>query len=701
MGADRLPPEQIRTVALLGQSGAGKTALGEALLENAGAGSRSGVLDTAEERERGHSLSTATASLEWRGTRINLIDTPGSPDFAGDAFPALRGADCAVLVVDAVEGVQPVHERLWARCEELGLPRIVVLSGLDRERAAYQPNVDALRELAGKRLAPVHMPLGIADQFTGVIDLLHEQAVTRVGGERTTGPIPDEHAEQAAHNREMLVEAIVETDDELLEAYLEGETPTGEQLGKAFAHGIATCTFFPLLCVSVEAGLGLRLLADFLVDECPSPVDRSPLVGWAGGKVTARDGGKVTAGDGGKETGGDGAERPVDGALALHVIKTRSDPYLGRVTIARVLAGELGPDQEAVVARTGESVRLHHLMRLQGEEQQPCRGAAAGDLVAVAKLENVTTGDTLHAPKAPFAVEPVEAPEGQHRVAIRPASSGDEDKLSAGLARLTEEDPALRVHRSEETGQLVLHTAGPEHASHAIRRLGERFGVQLEEVPLAIAYRETLAGSAEATGKLKKQTGGAGQFAIAVIEAEPLERGAGFEFEDRIVGGVIPKQYIPSVEKGIREAMAAGVLAGYPVVDVKVALVDGKTHSVDSSQMAFETAGSLAFREVAQAAGLHLLEPIMVVTVEAPENQVGDVMGDLAARRGRILGSESVSSGRTQVRAHVPEAELTTIVPELRALTHGAGAVWLEFDHYEIAPGEVAQKVAQLETASA
>lgn len=677
MGADRLPPDRIRTVALLGQGGSGKTSLGEALLDVAGAGSRSGVLDTAEERERGHSLATSTASLQWRDTRINLVDTPGSPDFAGDAYPALGGVDCALFVVDAVDGVQPMHDTLWQRCDELGLPRIVVLTGLDQDRAGYQDIVDELRERVGKPLAPVHMPLGVGPEFHGVIDLLNERAVTRVDGERTTGPIPDDHAEQAAHNREMLVEAIVETDDEMLEAYLEGDEPSTPALGEAFAHGIASCQFFPLLCVSVQADIGLRLLADFLVDECPSPVGR------------------------GAVPGEDGEARTPEGPLTLHVIKTRSDPYLGRVNVARVVAGELGGDQEAVVARTGATLRLHHLLRLHGDEQQPCEGATAGDLVALAKLDDVTTGDTLHAPGAPFALEPVTAPLGQHRIAVQPASSNDEEKLSIGLARLTEEDPALRVDRVAETQQLVLATAGPEHAQAAIQRLRERFGVNIEPVPLAIAYRETLAGPAQATGKLKKQTGGAGQFAIAVIEVEPLERGAGFEFEDRIVGGVIPKPYIPSVEKGIRDAMAAGVLAGYPVVDVKVALVDGKSHSVDSSQMAFETAGSLAFQEAAAAAGLHLLEPIMTVTAEVPDEQVGDVMGDLSARRGRIQGTESVGSGRTQVWADVPEAELTTIVPELRALTHGAGTVEMAFARYEIAPSEAAREVARREPAHA
>lgn len=676
MADDRLAPARIRTVALLGQGGAGKTALGEGLLAVAGAGARGGVLDTAEERQRGHSLSLATASLEWRETRINLIDTPGTPDFVGDAYPALRAADCALFVVDAVEGVQPVHDTLWARCDALGLPRIVVLSGLDKERAGYQEHVDALRRRCGKPLAPVHMPLGVGEGFTGVIDLLHQQAVTRVDGQRTTGAIPGEHAEQADRNRRLLVEAIVETDDGLLEAYLEGDEPSAASLGRAFAHGIATCGFFPLLCVSVEAGLGLRLLADFLVDECPSPLERP-----ATGDAEARD--------------------PAQQPVAVHVFKTRSDPYLGRVSLARVVAGELGPDQQAVVARTGASVRLHHLLRLHGEEQHPCTGASAGDLVALSKLEDVVTGDTLQGAGSSAVIEPVAPPRGQHRVAIRLTSSGDEDKLSAGLSRLLEEDPALVLERAADTGQLVLATAGPEHAQACIQRLGERFGVGVEPAPPAVAYRETLAGPAEATGKVKKQTGGAGQFAIAVIEVEPLERGAGFEFVDRIVGGVIPKTYIPSVEKGVREAMAAGVLAGHPVVDVRVSLVDGKTHSVDSSQMAFETAGSLAFREAATAAGLVLLEPVMSVTVAAPDEQVGDVLGDLASRRGRILGTEPVGAGRTEVRAHVPEAELATIVPELRALTHGAGTVEAAFDHYDVRPDDAARGPAQLEGARA
>ncbi|MGI8876549.1 MAG: elongation factor G [Egibacteraceae bacterium] len=677
-GRDPSPTVRIRDVILLGHTGAGKTALAEAMLAaaNGEQAGRGGTFDhEPEEVDRGHSLALATASMEWKGHRVNLLDAPGGPDAVGDAYPALPAADMAVFVVDASVDVQAQHAELWAACAEIGLPRAVLINKFDRDNATYQRTVDALRERYGRPLAPVHMPVGVAREFNGVIDLLHGTAVTLEAGERADGPVPESRAEQAARNRERLVEAIVENDDALLERYLDGEIGDPKQLADVFAHGIATCGFFPVLCGAVALDIGPRLLLDFLVDEGPSPVDRSPVTGL----------------------GPDGsvAARALDDPVACYVAKTTSDPYLGRVNLLRVVSGTLAADDVLTVARSGDSVRMHHLFTLQGKEQTPVQRASAGEFVAVAKLDGVCTGDTLHAEGAPFAVPPVRLPEPYHRVAIEPVTASDEDKLSIALARLGEEDPVVRVERDPETRQTVLHTLGPGHVDVTIARLRRKFGVAVEQVPRRVGYRETLRGPGAGVGRHVKQSGGHGQYGVAHIEVAPVDRGAGFTFHDRIVGGVIPNQFIPSVEKGVREAMANGVLAGYPVVDVEVSLLDGKHHSVDSSQMAFEVAGSLAFREAAADAGAALLEPVMDMAVTVPDALTGDVLGDLSSRRGRITGTEPAAPGRTRVHAQVPEAELLAYIGELRSLSSGAGTVIMSYSHHQEVPDHLARKVVE------
>ncbi len=648
------PRARIRNVVLLGHGGTGKTTLGEALLRLRGDG-RGGVFDfDPEDVERGHSLSTAVASLEWREHTINIIDTPGTPDAIGDAYPALSAADLAVFVVDASAGVQAQHDELWRACDALRLPRVVFLNKLDKERAAYQSVVDALRERYGKPLAPVHMPIGVERDFTAVIDLLHSVAVSKVDGKRVKGPVPEERREQAERNRQSLVEAIVENDDELLERYLEGEVPPVEQLAECFAHGIASQGFVPLLCGSARMDIGVKLLADFIVEEGPAPA-----------------------------AGTEG--------VALYVMKTVTDPYVGHINILRSLSGTLHQDARLRVARTGAEVRMHHLLQLQGKQQTAVDRVGPGAICAVGKLEDVLTGDVL-TDGTDVKIETVAPPEGYYRVAVQAASSGDEDKLSTALARLAEEDPSMRVERDAETSQIVLRTYGPTHVDVALARLQRKFGVRVERVPLRLAYRETLRDRATGLGRHVKQSGGHGQYGVCEIEVEPLPRGEGFRFTDAISGGVIPNTFIPSVEKGVREAMAAGVLAGYPVVDVGVRLFDGKHHSVDSSQVAFEVAGALAFRDAAAKAGVTLLEPMMEVEVTIPDELTGAVMGDLSARRGRISGTEQAAApGHTTVRSTVPESELLAYAGELRSLTSGAGTVVMRYSHHEEAPDQVAK----------
>ncbi|HVM19508.1 MAG TPA: elongation factor G [Egibacteraceae bacterium] len=656
-GIDSGSRSRIRNIALVGHGGTGKTTLGEAMLRLRGIDTRGGVFDfEPEETDREHSLSLAAASMQWREHKLNILDTPGTPDAIGDAYPALSAADLAVFVIDASAGVQAQHDELWRACEQLGTPRIIFLNKLDKERAAYQPIIDDLRQRYGKPLAPVHMPIGVESDFTAVIDLLHGVSVRKVDGKRVTEPIPDERREQAEANRQLLIEAIVENDDDVLMRYLDGEVPSNDEIADLFAHGIDTCGFFPVLCGSAAMDIGVKLLADFIVEEGPAP------------HVEAE-------------------------GVALVVAKTMSDPYVGHINIVRSLSGTLRQDDRLKVARTGNEVRMHYLMAVHGKEQTPIEQVEPGDIFAVGKLDDVVTGDVL-TDGTDVKSDTIMPPMGYHRVAVQAASSGDEDKLSTALARLTEEDPSLRVERDAETHQIVLRTYGPTHVDVTLARMERKFGVHVERVPLRLSYRETLRGPATGLGRHVKQSGGHGQYGICEIEAKPLPRGEGFSFEDAIVGGVIPNTFIPSVEKGVREAMTKGVLAGYPVVDVAVRLFDGKHHSVDSSQVAFELAGSLAFRDAAEKAGVILLEPIQEIEVTVPDDLTGAVMGDLSSRRGRIMGTEQAAApGHTTVRASVPEAELLSYAGELRSLTSGAGTVVMRYSHHEEVPEQVAKQV--------
>ena len=672
---ERFATGQIRNVALVGHNGAGKTSLAEALLHRSGVTSRLGRVEDGtttcdwapEERQRGMSLSLAVAPFTWRGHKVNLIDTPGYADFTGEVATALRVADLAVFVVSAVDGVQAQTEAAWRLAAELGLPRLVFLNKLDRERAGFDATLAQLQDRLGAGIAPLELPIGEESGFCGIADLLTDTAHLYDGGVPTTGPIPDDMAEREHAVHESLVEGIVVADDDLCERYLEGELVGVDELERTLHDGIAAATVFPVVVGSATREVGIDRLADFLVEIGPSPLDRPTT-------VTAGDTTVAVAAD-------------PDGDPLAYVFTTVVDPYVGQVSLFRVLSGTIRTDDHLLNSRTGADERLHGLLQVRGKEQQPVAEVVAGDIAAVAKLGGTATGDTLAPRGRPVRVAPVPRPEPVLAVAVVAETQADDDKLVPALHRLCEEDPALAVERVDETHQTLLRGAGETHLQVAIEKLARKFGVKVGTEEVRIRYRETIAGSAQRVeGRHKKQTGGHGQFGVAVIDVEPLPPGAGFEFVDRIVGGAISRGYIPAVRKGIEETMASGGAFGFPVVDVRVTLVDGKEHSVDSSEMAFKAAGRLAFRAALDAAGPVLLEPVSRLEVTVPVELQGDVLGDLNARRGRVQATEAGGPGEQVIVACVPTAEAQRYAVDLRSLTGGRGRFTATHDHYDPVP---------------
>jgi elongation factor G len=661
-----VPAEQIRNVLLLGHTGTGKSTLVEAMLRAAGYPSdhagRPATVDTEpEEVERGHSLSLSLVSFEFEGYKLNVLDAPGGAEVLGDAYPALPAADTAVFVVDGTVGVQPQHVELWHACEQRQIPRVVFINKLDLQRSRFQETLDDLAERYGTPLAAVHVPLYHDDRLEGVVDLLHGLTVEEHDGQRSERPLSEGDGDPGGRNRERLVEAIVETDDELLERYLDGQQPEVDELVTRFADGIARSRFFPVLGGSAREDVGIKLLLRFLIEECPSPA--AP------------------------------GEPADDGPTAVYVAKTFSDPYVGRINLLRVLSGKLQADDELRVDRTRQTERLRHLFTLRGSEHVAVDAAVAGDLVAVSKLDDVLTGDVVRADTAEVSIEVPEPPEGFHRVVLEPVSSGDDAKLSLALQRILQDDPSIRSSQDPDSQVRVLSFLGPTHVEVTVARLSRRYGVSVEVRPAPIAYRSTIRSPATGTGRHVKQSGGHGQYGIAVVEIEPLPRGSGFSFENVSVGGVVPGQYVSSVEKGVQEAMRAGPLGGVPVVDVGVRLVDGKHHAVDSSDGAFQMAGILAFRAAVAEADPVLLEPVAAVLVTVPDELTGAVLSDLSARRGRIVATGVTEDGASRIQAQVPEAELVTFASDLRALTGGRATATTVYDHHTEVPDQVAQRV--------
>ncbi|HEX9774985.1 MAG TPA: elongation factor G [Actinomycetota bacterium] len=673
-------PEKIRTIVLVGHSSAGKTSLAEAFLYKAGVTTRMGKTEEGntvsdfdpDETEKQISVSLSLLPFEWKEHKVNLIDTPGFADFFGDTEAGLLAADAAIFVVSAVDGLEVQARVAWDVAERLKLPRIVVINKMDRERADYQATLDQLVDTWGARIAPVHMPVGQEHDFRGVVDLLNEKEITYEGGTASEAPLAADHAAEIDKLHERLMDSVVEADESLMERYLNEETIEPKEIVAGLHKAIAAGTTVPVLCTAATSAIGVDVLADFIVDELPSPRERTVAATKAGEEI---------------ELGCDPS-----GPLVAQVFKTLSDPYVGRLSYFRVFSGTLRPD--ATVTNVGKKAdeRIGNVLAIRGKEQEPVPEVPAGDIAAVAKLSETTTWDTLGDKGSAIELPRLELPPPVYSLAIAPKSKGDEDKLSSGLQRIAAEDPTFRWERNPDTKQTVISGMGDTHLEVVIRRLA-RHHVEVESFTPKVPYRETIRGTGKADGQLKKQTGGRGQFARCSIEMSPRPRGEGYEFEDAIVGGSIPNNFIPSVDKGVRKAMEEGPLAGYPFVDFKVKLYDGKYHDVDSSDIAFQIAAGMAFKDAATAAGLVLLEPVGNLMVIIPDESVGDIMGDLSARRARIEGTDAIGKGWTQIKAKVPMGEMLRYAIDLRSKTGGRGSFTLAPSHYEEAPGQVQEKV--------
>jgi len=676
-GADR-----IRNVALVGHRGSGKTSLHEALLFQAGAVNRLGsVIDGStvsdsdeDEQARQMSISAALSSFEWQDRKINLLDTPGEPSFVADALGALRVCESAVFVVNAVMGVEVSTTRLWARAAELDLARMVFVNMLDRERADFFRSLESLKAAFGPHVVATEIPIGTEHEIEGVVDLVDMKAYRYQGEGRdncTEIPIPDELQAQAQEYREKLMDEVAEVSDALMERYLEGEEISHEEIVTALKDGTNHGGIFPVVCGVATRNLGTNRLLDAIVEDLPSPVKHGAL-----------------------ELPEVALEPDDDKELFAYVFKTRADPFAGRINLFRVYQGVMKHDSQVLNTRTHNKERIGQLIVFEGKETSHAPEFGPGDIGGVAKLKETSAGDWLAARDEPIAMPQIKLPAPVMAFAIEPKAKGDEDKVFTALRRLQEEDPTIDLHRDQQTGDQIVAGLSQIHVEVIVDRLKSRFGAEVNLKPPRVPYQETIRKPAKAHGRHKKQTGGRGQFGDCHIEIEPLEPGDGFEFVNAIKGGVIPTGFIPAVEKGVVEAMQHGAVAGYPVKDVRVRLVDGSYHTVDSSEMAFKLAGSLAMKQALEQAAPALLEPIMLVTLSVPEEAVGDVIGDLNSRRGRPLGMEPVG-GMTEVKAEVPMAEMLTYAPDLRSITGGQGDYTMDFLRYEEVPGHLASKVVE------
>jgi len=679
-------PENIRNVGLFGHGGSGKTSLAEALLFDAGEINRFGSVDAGntvmdhepEEIERQGSLGLGVASFDHNGTRVNLIDTPGYADFVGEALAALRAVDLAVFVVSAVDGVEVQTEILWDAARLEGIPRVVFVNKLDRDRASFSRTLDELVAAFGKRIAPIQIPVGEEQSLSGVVRLVSGRAYRYESGRTKGSPmdVPSEVADTFEETRSALVESVVETDDDLLEAYFEGEEPPADRMVEVIHDGMLAGDIFPVLVGSAGSLVGIDTLAEFMVDFGPDPLERT-MPATASGELAP----------------------DVDAPAVAYTFKTSGDQYVGRVNTFRVFSGSFKPDT-VLENPGGDKLKMSSLFSLQGKDHTALPMATVGSIGSVAKLDNLRVGDTLRTPGCEIEIAPVQVPRPVHEVTVSPRSTQDEDKLSTALARIQEEDPTIKVERRAETSETVLSGLGEAHVSVTLAKVARLFGVEVDTGVPRIPYRETIQGRADVEGKHKKQSGGRGQFGVAYVRFEPNQRGHGYEFVDQIKGGSIPRSLIPAVDKGIREALERGILAGYPVIDVRATVYDGKFHSVDSDELSFRMAGIMAVRAAASDLRATILEPIAVVTIRVPEDYMGDVIGDINAKRGRVLGMDA--DGRSRVlKVEVPMAEVQRYSVDLRSMTGGRGSFDIEFARYEPAPPQEVQRVVAVARAEA
>nr|WP_092067492.1 elongation factor G [Dendrosporobacter quercicolus]NSL46619.1 elongation factor G [Dendrosporobacter quercicolus DSM 1736]SDL57607.1 elongation factor G [Dendrosporobacter quercicolus] len=672
----------LRNVAIAAHGGAGKTSLTEALLFNSGNINRLGRVDDGttitdfepEEVRRKVTISAALAPCEWRDHKLNFVDTPGYADFVAEVKGVLRAVDSVIITVCAAAGVEVETEKVWRYSEELALPRLVFVNKMDRENADFRAVLKRMRTIFGAGVIPIQLPVGREADFCGVVDLIGMRAfMAGRGNQFTETEIPAEMLEDAVSARQQLVEAAAEMDDDLLIKYLDGDELTTADIANGLRKGIGLAKIFPVMCGSAYRNLGITQLLDAVVEYLPGPETR---------QISARQGQN---------------ELPVTvksaDPFSAVIFKTTADPFVGRLSYIRLFSGSIKADSMIYNASKGKLERVGNIFTLRGKQQEMLQNAYAGDIIVVAKLQETGTGDTLCEKSNPVVFEPFSYPKAMFTMCLEPKHKGDEDKIGPALNRMMDEDPVLKVKKNVETGQLLVSGLGELHLDIMTERIRRKFGVEVVLKPPKVPYRETIRGSVKIEGKHKKQSGGHGQYGHVWLQLDPLTPGANFEFVDSIFGGSVPRQYIPAVEKGVREALNGGVVAGFPMVDVKVTLYDGSYHNVDSSEMAFKIASSLALRKGAMQAKPVLLEPICNVEVEVPEGFMGDIIGDLNGKRGRIQGMEPMGNGLGVVKAQVPMSELFKYPIDLRSITQGRGSFDMSFSHYEEVPQRLAESI--------
>lgn len=674
------PADNIRNIAVVGHGSSGKTSLTSALLFDAGVTTRFTKVDKGntvtdydpDEIERCISINSALCHLEWKDHKLNILDCPGYTNFLWDTRASLRAVDAGILIVCGVAGVEVGTEKVWDMFEEFGLPSLIVINKLDRENSNYARTLDSIHEFFGRQAVPVQIPIGAEANFRGVVDLISKKAYEfekDESGKMNEIEIPEELKAEAEKKIEELTEMVAENDEKLMEKYFENGELSSEELISGLKKSIVDRQFFPVFVVSALANMGIPPLLDGVINYLPSPLFRDEILGE------------------------EGSVKPLQNEpFSALVFKTLSDPYTGRISLLRVFSGKVNPDAVIYNSSKDTNEKLGGLFFLQGKEQIPAGQAKAGDLVATAKLKETSTGDTLCTKGANIRFRPIRFPEPSISFAIQPKTRADEDRISQAVHRITDEDPTARIERDPETNELIISGNGQLHVEIITNRLQKRFNVNVNLKPPKIPYKETVKGKSDVQGKYKKQTGGRGQYGDVYIKVEPLPKGTDFEFEDKIFGGSIPKNYIPSIEKGILEARKKGVIAGYPVIDFKVILYDGSYHDVDSSDIAFKIAASMAFKKGMKAAKPTILEPIMSAEIYTPESYMGDIMGNLNGRRGKVQGMEQKGNMRI-VKALVPMAEMLDFEPTLTSITGGRGSFLMEFSHYEEVPGPLQQKI--------